>query len=471
MKMNLLVLLALAFGFGCTVGPRYHPPLTPVPTEWKNPVEKNNCLLDVCNWWEIFEDARLNELEATAISNNPNLFVAMARVEEAWSLAGVKRADLFPQLSLNPYYSDTGQLFKIFLPQTFSNFIPTGSIKPFRITQFQYALPLNLSYEVDLWGKNRLHYRSALMSVAAQQEAYLTTLLTLTTDLASSYFNLRILDATIDFLEKTLSELRKDYELSRSRYTKGLTNYFDVTRAFESLANTESDYYEAKKQRGLQENLIGALIGFPASDFCLEAIPIFGLPPEVPAGMPSTLLLRRPDIAQAERTMASDHALIGATYATFFPSLDLTGAIGFFSPDFRQFLQWISRYWNMGVNVNQTVFDGGRKYSNLEQAIAVFREANGTYQQQVLIAFREVEDALNNLDFQAKQAESLRNVSDAATQAAKMAKNRYERGLVNQIEAIEYELTALNAYLNYVNVNGLRYQSTIQLIKAIGGRW
>jgi len=471
MKINGILVLGLALFSACTVGARYHPPYTEVPCAWKNPVGQESCLLELSNWWEIFADEQLSRLEVLALANNPNLFVAMARIEEAWGLAGVKRADLYPQLTLNPYYNDTGQLFKIFLPQQISNFIPLGSIKPFRITQFQYALPLNLSYEVDLWGKNKQLYQSALINVKVQQEAYQSVILTVTTDLAASYFNLRTLDGTIDFLEDSLKVLRKNYELSQSRYNKGLVNYFDVTRAYESLANTESDYYEATRLRGLQENMIGALIGLPASSFSLEQQSIDGQPPSIPVGIPSSLLLRRPDIAQAERKMASDHAMIGATYASFFPSLDLTGAIGFFSPDFKQFLQWISRYWNIGVSANQTVFDGGRKCSNLEQAIAVFREAHGDYQQQILVAFREVEDALNNLEFYERQSESLKNFQNAALQATQMAKNRYKKGLANQIEAINYELTSLNASLNYINVNGLRYQATIQLIKAIGGKW
>lgn len=464
--------------FGCRVGPRYHSPCTEVPLQWKTPQVEEDIEVEVepipaiCNWWEIFHDADLNNLEEQAVENNPNLYVAMARINEAWALAGVSLADLFPQFNLNPSYSNTGMLFKIFLPSTFANIFPgvtIPSIKPFRIHQLLYSIPLNMNYELDLWGKYRSQYDSDIRNAQAKEEAYYTALLSLTSDLASSYFNLRFLDTLIDIYKDTIGLRQKFYELAQSRFKTGLTNYSDVLSAHLELSNTESQYEDALRQRGLQENMIAAFIGVPASEFTLPHMPLDSTPPNVPAGIPSTILQRRPDIAEAERNMASEHAIVGVAYASFFPSFELTGTLGFSSPTFRDFLTWKSRLWSIGTNVAQTVFDAGRKKSNLEIAWARFDEANGNYQQTVLTAFKEVEDSLTNLEYEKKQSDSLQNSVSDATRLTRISISRYQQGLANYIEVVTNERSQLDAQRSYINVLGQRYQSTIQLIKALGG--
>jgi outer membrane protein, multidrug efflux system len=339
------LILLLLFSMGCRVGPRYDPPCPPVPQNWKNPTHENAFLSDVGCWWEVFDDGRLNALEIQAVMNNPTIHLALARIEEAWALAGIRRADLFPQLNIQPSFTNTGQLFELFLPQGTQVTIPSPI---FRVHLLQYALPLNLSYEVDLWGKYRSQYESAYQNAQAEEEAYRATILSLTAELASTYFNLRAYDTLANILQRTLENRQSDYNLIKSRFEKGLVNYLDVSNASLEVSNTESDYDDALKQRGIQENMIATLVGTPASELRLEPMPLLEAPPFIPAGIPSTVLLRRPDIAQAERTMASDNSQIRAAYADFFPSLSLTGTLGFLSPDVRQFLRWISRYWALG---------------------------------------------------------------------------------------------------------------------------
>lgn len=481
------VLLFLFILSGCHVGPRYKPPTVPIPDDWKKSQtcsEEKEVAVEtkpevkipvVDNWWEVFQDITLNELEVLAISNNPNLYIALDRILQARANAGITEADLYPQVNLNPSYQSTGQLFKIFLPP-----IPVtnGAVNPFgqlprvfRIHQMQYGLLANVNYEIDLWGRLKDQYESAMIGVQVQEEAYYTTIITLTTDLASYYFQLRSLDAQIEMLKGTVESRRKSFDLTEKRFNKGLIAYADVAQASVELTNAESDYYESMRLRRLQENQIAVLIGVPASCFCIESIPLKEMPPIIPAGIPSEVLKRRPDIAQVERQMASQYSLVSSAYASFYPSVELTGALGFLSPDLKHFLSWKSRFWQIGVNVLQTIFDGGRKEANLDLALAQFYEARDNYKQKVLIAFREVEDALNDIEMQTKQLEKLRLSVEEAQKSARLSTLRYAKGVTNYLEVTVTERTLLDVQVNYLNVLGNRYLSTIQLIKALGGGW
>lgn len=390
---------------------------------------------------------------------------------EAWAVAGISRADLFPHVNLNPSYTDTGLLFEIYLPPGLS--IPgLNTAKTiYRVHELQYTLPFTMTYELDLWGKLRGQYDSAALNAVAQEEALRTALLTLTSEIATDYFLLRSLDAQVDLLKWTIDLRQKAYDLNSSRYNRGLSTLLDVTNAEVELTNAEADYEDIIRQRTLQENAIATLIGTPASNFRLAHSPLLLTPPCVPVGIPSTVLKQRPDIAEAERMMASQHALIGVAYANFFPTVDLTGILGFSSPDLKDFLSGRSRFWSMGINISQVIFDAGKNVSNLEVVKARYEEAVGAYQQQVLTAFQEVEDSLNNLEMQAKQAESLQKSVAAAHKTTQLSMQRYKEGLINYFEVVDNQRTELDAEQTALNLLGQRYLSTIQLIKAFGGSW
>lgn len=457
--------------FGCRVGPRYHPPVPEAPAEWKASSLSNEATPYFDYWWEIFNDETLNCLEQQAVENNPNLYVALERVVEARALAGVNKADLYPQISLNPSFSDTGQLFKLFLPPGLNFPNPTNIPDVFRVHQMQYNLLLNASYEVDLWGRIRGQYESAVYNAQAKLQDYYVSLLSLTTDLASHYFQLRSLDAQLDYLQQTIDTYKKDYQLIKARFDKGIISEVDVSNASLQLTNAQSNYEDTARQRVIEENAIAVLIGMIPSDFCIEHNPLEEAPPTIPAGVPASILGQRPDIAEAERNMAAEHVLIGVAYASFLPSLSLTGALGYSSPDFKQFLRWISRYWSFGADAGETVFDGGRNTSNLKAAWARYREASGTYQQQVLTAFQEVENALNNLEMQSKQAYFLAQSVQSSEKTYSLSSNRYNKGLVNYLEVVDSERAKLNVGLSFIVLQGARYISTVQLIKALGGSW
>lgn len=452
---------------GCRLGPPYEPPCPQAPEAWKAPSEVVQTP-DFAFWWEVFDDDILNGLEQQAVENSPTLDAAMENVVQARAFAGAQCASLFPQFTLDPSYSNSGSLFQIFLPSVSG--LP--AIPPFfRIHQMQYTLPLDLSYQIDLWGKLQSQCDSAYFNSQAQLEAYHVALLTLTTDLASTYFQLRAMDTNIDVLRATLETRRKNLSLNQARYDKGLAANIDVSQAAVLFYNAESDLSDALRQRAVLEDAIAVFVGLPPADFCLEHNPLKEPPPAIPAGLPSDILAQRPDLAQAERTMASQHALIGAAYAAFLPSLELTGNLGYSSPDLRDFLRWKSRLWTIGADISQSIFDGGRNQANLVGAWAGYREAVANYQQQVLTAFKEVEDALNNLEWQANRSHSLEQSVAAAKHTLKLSNNRYKQGLVTYLEVVESERSELETEINAVNILGTRYAATVQLIKALGGSW
>jgi len=484
-KTALLAFLFLTTLWGCRLGPKYEPPCVNTPEDWKS-THADCTTPQVAYWWEIFDDPTLNSLELQAVANNPNLYVAFERVIEALAMAGVTRADLFPQLNVNPSYTNTAVLYKVFLPPGgISTLLGTTTlgpialpttapvIPPFRIHMLQYVLPLNLSFQLDLWGKIKSQYESAVFNAQAQADAFYATLLSLTSNVATSYFQMRSLDSQTDMLKATYETRLKGLKITEARFKEGISPYINVSAASLDLTNAEAAYYDSLRQRALQENMIATLIGVPPSSFNLPHNPlILSLPPPViPPGVPSSILLQRPDIAQAERNMAAENALVGAAYASFFPSLTLTGALGFSSPDLKDFLSWKSRLWQIGLNATQVFFDGERLAYNLAAAKARYKEATGAYQQQVLTAFREVEDALNNIEMQAKQAESLEKSAEAATLSTRLSTMRYKQGIADYLEVVVYNTTELNAKISLITTLGNRYLSTVQLIQALGGSW
>lgn len=470
-KLLLIPLLCLC---GCRLGPKYEVPEVSIPENWKSDNTIATPAPNVNFWWEIFGDETLNTLEEEVINNNLNLYVAFERVVEARALAGVSNANLYPQLNFNPYYSDTGIFSRVHFSKALASDPQLSTLTRhtiIRIQDIQYKIPLNLSYEIDLWGKLHGQFDSAFFTAEAQADAYWSLLLSLTTDLAQSYFQLRSLDGQLDVLQATVETRRKSFELNQNRFNKGLVTNLDVYEASLDLTNAEATYLDTLRQRKLIVDQIAVLIGKPAPDFSLDTAPLKGHPPEIPAGIPAQVLTQRPDIAQAERNIASQHALIGVAYASFFPSLSLTGSLGYSSLDLTNFIKLYTSTWMLGANAAQSIFDAGRNYSNLEVAWARFHEASGSYQQQVLVAFQEVEDALNNLEMEEKQLQKLAQSVHSSSQSAAMSTNRYQNGLVTYLQVMDAQRSQLQAQLNYVNLLGLQYISTVQLIKTLGGSW
>lgn len=449
----------------CQVGPKYQIPSPYSPTQWKHQAASSSAPQEnLCNWWEVFKDEPLNALEQQALANNQNLYAALEKVIEARALAQAALANLYPQVSLMPSYSNQEVLSKL-----------PGAKPPLptflREHQITNMLPLTLTYELDLWGMLYSNFQAAYYYAQSEAAAFQAALLTLTADVADSYFRLRTLDSKIDLYRSTIETRTIALQINRARYQLQLADYQSVSRAALDLTNVEADCFEAVRQRDIEENRIAVLIGMPASDFEIPHSPLNVNPPEIPAGIPSDVLLQRPDIAAAERLRASENAQVRVAYAAFFPSISLTAALGFSSPDLKHFLRWKSRYWAYGGTLSQSILDGGQRQANLELAYAQFREADDEYQQQVLTAFQEVEDALGNIEQYYKEAEKLKDSVSSATTTYTIARDRYSQGVTFYLDVVDSERDLLNAERNRLTVEGLRFTSTIQLIKALGGVW
>lgn len=520
--LTYMIILGLLCGLmtGCQLLNPYESPLTPTPDHWKNQEklhssssstpdesqekEREPCYEDVCydfeNWWKIFQDPILNQLEECALDSSYTLWSALDRVIEARAQARIHFAPLLPAINFAPSFTRTGLLYQnpiTGLGSSASTSIPQSSSlfsldsnqantannansnasmfsnipKDFRFIQSQYLIPLNLTYELDLWGQLNHAYYASLIRAQAASQAYLSVLLSLTADIASAYFQLRGLDAQQEVIQKNIIIRQRAYDISLARYNAGIVTYLDVSRAETELARAHADSDDVYRLRGLQENIIATLVGVPASVFSIHYQPLHAPPPLIPSGIPSELLTRRPDIGEAERNLAAAYEDIGVAYANFFPSLQINAAFGFESPFAYQLLNWRSRFWQVGWNILQSVFDAGRNQANYDYYRARFSEAMANYQQQVLYAFQDVEDALVNIREYAKQAHDLSRAVKAANKTLELSEMRYNRGLVNYLDVVDAERQLLETEQNSAIILGNRYHSTVMLIRALGGSW
>lgn len=488
----------------CQLTKPYQSPLTITPTEWKNE-EKAPCenekgeeetraqaIAQLDNWWEIFNDPILNQLEEQAIQSNYHLLATFEKVLEARAIARINQAALYPSAYFSPVYQRSQMLVKspvslppgLLTPPTGVNAPPPSSssganpiLNPglptnvFRFLNAEYALPFNFQYEVDLW--NRLHniYYGSVYRAQAAEEDYFNVFLSLTAEVASHYFQMRDFDLQAEILEEIIRSRQTTYEINRNRYYAGLLNYVDVSRAEVQVANAQSDSVNVKRLREGRVDLIASLVGVPASNFSLDYHPIEMPPPKIPAGLPSELLCRRPDILQAERLLAATYADIGVAYAGYFPSLNLNASIGLESPVPRILLDWKSRMWEIGASITQLIFDGGRTQANVDLAISRFREQFYNYQETVLNAFQEVETALVNIREKAAQEVALNESAQASRITFDLSYMRYRQGVDIYLNVTDAEKDLLQARQNAAIVLGDRYVQTVALIQALGGGW
>jgi multidrug efflux system outer membrane protein len=469
-RLALTALTALTFSASAgvlMVGPDYKRPTNSVPSVYKATelgAWKEGSPLDNVpkgSWWEVFQDAQLNELESRAIESNQNLKAAFARVNQARATARVARADLFPTLSFDPSY--TRQRFS---PNQEPSFGP--------LTANNINVPLDLSYELDLWGKVRRGFESARADAQASLADFYNVLLTLQSDVAQNYFALRSLDAERSTVTATVGLRKEQVQLVRSRFTDGIGNDLDVAQAETELATTEVDDASLAQRRAQFENALAILIGSNPSTFRLLALTNSNWnpsPPEIPAGLPSQLLERRPDVAQAERQLASANARIGVAKGAFFPVISLTASGGYLSGDVESLFNWDSRVWSIGPSISLPLFAGGRIRANYKRSQAAFDESVARYRQQVLVAFGDVENSLAGVRYLAQQSAAQQRAVANARRAADLATERYRSGIVSYLEVVDTSREALNAERSNAQLTGQRLNIAVQLIKALGGGW
>jgi NodT family efflux transporter outer membrane factor (OMF) lipoprotein len=450
-----------------TVGPDYQRPTNSIPTTYKAAdlgAWKEGRPLDNVpkgNWWEIFGDAGLNDLESRASEANQELKAAVARVDQARATARVARGDLLPSLNLDPGFNR-----QRFSPNQQPSFGP--------LTANTFRAPLDLGYEIDLWGRVRRGFESARSDAQASLAAFYSFLLTLQSDVAQNYFALRAFDAEIATVTGTVDLRKEQVRLVRSRFEGGIGSELDVARAETELATTEAEAASLARRRNELENAIAILVGDNPSVFRL---PAYGTndwnpqPPAVPAGLPADLLERRPDVAEAERQLASANARIGVAKAAFFPVLTLTGSGGYVSGDIDTLFKWDSRTWSIGPSLSLPIFAGGRNRANYKRSLAAFDETVARYRQRVLVAFGEVENSLSGIRHLIDQAAAQQRAVANARRAAELATDRYRSGIVSYLEVVDASRDALQAERANAQLAGQRLIAGVQLVKALGGGW
>ena len=465
--LALLLTAPRAFAGKWEVGPDYKPPTNSIPLayksadlgHWKEGAPLDNVPKGA--WWEVFGDGQLNQLEAQAQQANGDLRAAMARVDESRATARVARADLLPTLTLAPSYN-------------WQRYSPNQKPDYGALTASTWTAPLDLSYEVDLWGRVRRNFEGARADAQSTLATFYNVLLTLQSDVAQDYFALRSLDAEIAIVKSTVELRREQVHLVRSRFNGGIGNELDTARAETELATTEAEAASLAQRRAQLENALAILAGANPSAFHLAPIDVHDwnpAPPVIPAGLPSDLLERRPDVAAAERNLAAANARIGVAKASFFPVLTLTGSAGYLSADIQSLFDWSSRTWSMGPSITLPIFAGGRIRANLRRSRAAFAEAAGTYRQQVLVAFGDVEDSLAAIHFLADQDAAQQRAVDHSKRATTLATERYTSGVVSYLEVVDASRDELQSERAAAQLAGQRLIADVQLIKSLGGGW
>lgn len=454
----------------CTVGPDYVKPTVATPAAYKEAqpgsavwkVATPSDALKRGKWWEIFGDTQLNALAEQVNVSNQDLKVAQANYQQARALAQQARAAYFPTVTVGANSVAARVRQSANVPAR-----TNVTVGPFS----EFIAPLDVSWEVDVWGRVRRQVESSQASAQASAADLENVRLSLQSELAADYFALRGLDAESRLLEQTLVAYQKALELTQNRYTGGVSSQTDVAQAETQLKTTRAQYIELGVQRAQLEHAIAVLIGKPASEFSIVVAPFYGTPPTVPLGLPSELLERRPDIASAQRQVASANAQIGVAQAAYYPTITLNAAFGFQASSVSDWFSWPSRFWALGAGASETVFDGGRRRAVSDQARAVYDGTLASYRSTVLGAFRDVEDNLAELRILAEESQAQEDAVKSSRRSLSLTTNRYTGGAATYLDVVVVQAIALSNERTSIQISSRRMQACVRLIKAIGGGW
>jgi NodT family efflux transporter outer membrane factor (OMF) lipoprotein len=451
---------------GCKVGPNYVRPTVPppppafkeTPSNWKQASPQDQ--LPKGKWWEIYGDPELNALEEKIAVSNQTLKVAYEQYMGARALVQEARAQMSPTLNVQPagsrnQLSQNRPTFSTLTPGSYSDISLTGDI----------------SYEVDLWGRVRRTVESAKENAQASAGDLENVSLSLHTDLADDYFSLRGLDLQKQLLDATVIDFEKALQLTQARYHGGVASDVDVAQAETQLETTRAQAIETGVARAQFEHAIAVLTGETASTFSIAVSPLNATPPEIPLGVPSELLERRPDIAAAERRVASANAQIGIAIAAYYPQVSLAAAGGFESGAIGTLIQGPSALWSVGGSAIQTVIDGGRRRAVTQQARDNHAASVASYRENVLEAFQQVEDNLAALRILEQELTTQRVAVDSARRSVDLSTTRYKRGITTYLEVLTAQSTALSNERTAADLMTRRMTASVQLIKALGGGW
>ena len=410
------------------------------------------------DWWTIFGDSDLNALEEQVAPANQTLRAAQASYDQARAQITAIRSNLYPTVSAGPSITHNG----------ISRDYPTG-LQGSRYGLF--SLPISVSFDPDLWGRIRRTVASAREQFQASAADLENVKLELQTELAADYFSARALDAQKQILDNNVIAYAKALELNQNRYIGGVASKAEVVQAQTQLSQTEAQDIDVSVARTQFNHAIAVLIGRPPEGFALPTEPLTQEPPAIPVGVPSLLLERRPDIALAERQMAAANEQIGIARAAFFPDLVISATGGFQSGSIVNWFTWPSRFWAVGPQMVETVFDAGRRRAQVQIAQAGYDLTVANYRQTSLTAFQEVEDNLSSLRILEQEQAKQHEATEAAQASVALTTNRYKGGLVTYLDVVTAQTIALNNEQSEVGILNRRLSASVQLIRALGGGW
>ena len=456
--------LAILLLGGCSVGPKYEKPMTQIPPAYKEnanwkPAQPSD-QTQKGKWWEIFQDPQLNALEEKVDVSNQSLRAAMDRFQEARDVLRETRSALYPLVtaSVTPSQNRQSQHKALF-----------GGTAP--VNYSDLTLAGDFSYEADVWGSIRRSVQSSRTLAQASAADLETLRLSLHAELALDYLTLRGLDAQKQLFDTNVVAFEKALQLTEERFRGGVASREDVELADTQLEQTRAEDIDITSARDQFEHAVAVLIGQPASTFNLDPAQLPATPPVPPPGLPSDLLERRPDIAGAERRVASANEQVGIARAAFFPTITLGLVGGFESGQFPNWLTGPSALWSVGATAAETVFDAGRRRAVSDQAKATYDEMIADYQQTVLTSFQQVEDSLSDLRVLEDEAKTQDAAVAAANRALEQSTNRYKGGLDTYLTVITAQSAALANERTAVSLLTRRLTSTVLLVEALGGGW
>lgn len=481
-QLSLMASVAFAlFLAGCVVGPQYNRPVVPAPpaykelsresaqdqSPWKMAQPGDAAIRG--KWWEAFDDAQLNQLEEQANSSNQTIAAAAASFLAARALIRESRSQYLPTFSTSPSIVNSRPS-----PAQFGGIKPAGtsSGSGFIVQSFTaYSLPFDASWEPDLWGRLRSGVKANVFAAQASAADLQSARLSAQAELAADYFQLRSQDSLKELLDATVVAYQDALDLNRSLYHSGVGSDEAVAQAEAQLKAAQAQDTNLGILRAQYEHAIAVLIGQPPSTFSLSPRSLAVHPPVIPAGIPSQLLERRPDIASSERAVAQANAQIGVAKAAYFPSLLLSATGGLGNTSFPDWFIWPSRFWSVGPALAETIFDAGLRRATMEQSRATYDQTVANYRQTVLVAFQQVEDNLASLRILSQDIQQQDAAVAAAARALREAQVRYKAGLDPYLNVITAQTIFLNNQQLAVNFRMQQMVSSVQLIKALGGGW
>jgi len=457
-----IVMIGLVMLFGCAVGPDYQRPSVPVPAAfkemkgWKEAEPRDAGIK--AEWWTTFSDPLLNSLEEQVSISNQSLAQAEAQYRQARALVQGARANYFPVISTSAAAKRSWQT--------------TGNGGSGTNPTDQYSLPLDVGWEIDLWGRVRRQVESGTASAQASAADLQALRLSIQAELAQNYFQLRTADAQKKTLDDMVIAYQKALELTKNRYASGVAAKADVVLAQTQLKSTQAQAIDIGILRAQLEHAIALLIGKAPADFSIPVAPIAPTLPQIPIGIPSDILERRPDVASAERKIAAANAQIGVAKAAYFPSLTLSASTGYLSTRLADLLTAPSFFWALGpAALAQTLFDGGARKAQTEQAIASYDATVAAYKQTVLASFQQVEDNLAALRILDEETLVQDEAVNSARESVVLTTNQYKAGIVSYLNVITIQSIALTNERTALGIRGQQLNAAISLIRALGGGW